>query len=168
MTAIDVAALLVRAVVGVTMVLHGCNHLWGGGGVAGTAGWFASLGMRPAKVHALLSGVGEIAAGTALVVGLVAPLACAFVVGTMVVAGVTAHRKNGFFIFRDGYEYVLVIAVACVALALLGAGTVSVDRMLGIEDDLRGGLGAAIAIVGGVGGAVLLLGASWRPSRAAG
>src|SRR5687768_11342292 len=99
MASMDVAALLVRAVVGATMVAHGYNHLWGGGGLAGTARWFGSLGMRPPKLHALLSGVGEIAAGAALLLGLLAPLACAFVIGTMVVAGVTAHRKNGFFVF---------------------------------------------------------------------
>ncbi|MEU6752179.1 DoxX family protein [Spirillospora sp. NPDC046719] len=168
MDAVDVAALLVRVVVGATMVVHGGNHLWGGGGVSGTAGWFASLGMRPAKVHALLSGAGEIAAGAALVLGLLTPLACAFVVGTMVVAGVTAHRKNGFFVFRDGYEYVLVLAVTCTALAMLGAGSASLDRLIGVEGDLRGSLGVAIALAGGVGGAVLLLAATWRPSRAAG
>nr|BFE38934.1 hypothetical protein GCM10010200_111850 [Actinomadura rugatobispora] len=124
MASVDVAALLVRVVVGVTMVAHGCNHLWGGGGLAGTARWFGSLGMRPPRLHALLSGAGEIAAGAALVAGLLTPLACAFVIGTMVVAGVTAHRGNGFFVFKDGYEYVLVLAAASAALALLGPGAV--------------------------------------------
>jgi putative oxidoreductase len=44
---VDVAALLLRAVLGVTMVAHGWNHAFGGGKIAGTARWFASIGMRP-------------------------------------------------------------------------------------------------------------------------
>ncbi|MGH3991663.1 MAG: DoxX family protein, partial [Pseudonocardiaceae bacterium] len=99
MTMVDTAALLLRIVVGLTMVAHGYNHLWGGGGLAGTARWFASLGMRPPKLHAALSGAGELAAGAALALGLLTPLAAAFIVGTMVVAGVTVHRHHGFFVF---------------------------------------------------------------------
>ena len=163
MAAIDVAALLIRVIVGVTMVAHGCNHLWGGGGLAGTARWFGSLGMRPPKLHALLSGAGEIVAGAALVLGLLTPLACAFVIGTMAVAAITAHRKNGFFVFRDGYEYVLVLAVTSAALALLGPGTLSADRLIGVDDALSGGPGVLIAAGAGVVGALALLAATWRP-----
>jgi putative oxidoreductase len=156
-TAADTAALLVRLVVGATMAAHGYNHLWGGGGVDGTARWFASLGMRPARLHAVLSGAGELAAGAAL--------AAAFVVGTMAVAGITAHRANGFFVFKDGYEYVLMIAVVCAALALAGPGGFSLDHAFGWDGVLSGGAGLAIAAGGGVLGAVALLAATWRPQR---
>jgi len=165
MIAADTAALLVRLVVGVTMAAHGYNHLWGGGGVEGTARWFASLGMRPARLHAVLSGAGELAAGTALAAGLLTPLAAAFVVGTMAVAGVTAHRSNGFFVFKDGYEYVLMIAVVCAALALAGPGGYSLDHVFGWDGALSGGAGFAIAAGGGVLGAAGLLAATWRPRR---
>ncbi|MEV6876484.1 DoxX family protein [Amycolatopsis sp. NPDC051128] len=165
MTAADTAALLVRLVIGATMAAHGYNHLWGGGGVAGTARWFASLGMRPARLHAVLSGAGELAAGAALAAGFLTPLAAAFVIGTMAVAGITAHRANGFFVFKDGYEYVLMIAVICVALALAGPGGFSLDHAIGWDGALSGGAGLAIAAGGGLAGAVLLLAATWRPGR---
>src|SRR5947199_9897627 len=100
MTPVDIASVLLRVVVGLTMVAHGYNHLWGGGGLVGTTRWFGSLGLRPPRLHALLSGAGEIAAGAALALGLGTPLAAAFVVGTAVVAGLTAHRRNGFFVVR--------------------------------------------------------------------
>jgi putative oxidoreductase len=164
-TAADTAALLVRLVVGATMAAHGYNHLWGGGGVDGTARWFASLGMRPARLHAVLSGAGELAAGAALAAGFLTPLAAAFVVGTMAVAGITAHRANGFFVFKDGYEYVLMIAVVCAALALAGPGGFSLDHAFGWDGVLSGGAGLAIAAGGGVLGAVALLAATWRPQR---
>ncbi len=165
MTVVDTAVLLLRVTVGLTMVAHGYNHLWGGGGLAGTARWFGSLGMRPPKLHAMLSGVGEIAAGTALTIGLLTPLAAAFVVGTMVVAGVAAHRANGFFVFKDGYEYVLMIAVVCAVIGLLGPGTASVDALFGLDTALDGGVGLLLAAGLGVAGAAALLAATWRPVR---
>lgn len=163
MSSIDVAALVLRLVVGLTMAAHGYNHVFGGGGLAGTTRWFASMGLRPAKVHALLSGAGELACGLGLVAGLLTPLCAAFVVGTMTVAGVAVHRKNGFFVFKDGFEYVLVLAVACVVLGLLGPGTASLDHLLGLDDVLDGRVGVAIAGGAGLLGAAGLLAACWRP-----
>lgn len=167
MSGVDIAVLLIRIAVGGTMIAHGYHHLWGGGGIAGTTRWFAALGMRPARLHAVLSGVGELTAGAALVIGLLTPLAAAFVVGTMVVAGVTAHRRNGFFVFRDGYEYVLLIAVVCAGIGLTGPGAISVDAAIGWPGWLSGGVGVAIAAGGGVLGAVGLLAATWRPETPA-
>jgi putative oxidoreductase len=163
MTTVDTAVALLRLVVGLTLVAHGYNHLWGCGGLAGTTRWFGSLGLRPPKLHAVLSGAGELGAGSALVIGLLTPMAAAFVVGAMVIAGVTAHRRNGFFIFKDGYEYVLMIGVVCVVIGLLGPGTASVDRLLGI--DVAGAIGLVIVVGLGVLGAAVLLVATWRPAR---
>lgn len=169
-TAVDVVLLIFRTTLGVMIFLHGYNHLFGGGGVEGTTRWFASLGFRPARVHALMSGTVELAIGVSLVAGLLTPVASAAVVGIMVVAGVAAHRPNGFFIFRDGYEYVLVVAVTAVALAAIGPGTWSVDAAIGLADyedvtspGLIGGLGALIAAGGGLLGGGLLLAFGWRP-----
>ncbi|HKR50989.1 MAG TPA: DoxX family protein [Pseudonocardiaceae bacterium] len=162
---VDAAAALLRAVVGLTLVAHGYNHLWGRGGLAGTARWFASLGLRPPKLHAVLSGAGELAAGAALAIGLLTPLAAAFVVGTMMTAGITAHRRNGFFVFKEGYEYVLMIGVVCAVIGLLGPGALSVDRLLGIDEAFTGAMGLALTLGLGVLGTVVLLAATWRPAR---
>jgi putative oxidoreductase len=151
--------------VGVTIFLHGYNHIWGGGKIEGTARWFESLGMKPGIVHAWLASVTELVCGVLLVVGFLTPLAAAGVVGIMVVAFVTNHRPNGFFIFRpgEGYEYVLNLAVAATALAGLGAGRWSIDGQF--EIDLAGLKGFVIVAVAGVGGAALLLATSWRPPK---
>jgi putative oxidoreductase len=164
MTLLDTAALILRLLIGLTMAIHGWNHLFGPGGLEGTARWFGSMGLRPPKLHALMSGAGEIVGGLALVAGLLTPLACAYVIGAMTVAGVTAHRKNGFFVFKDGYEYVLVIGVVSAVIALLGPGTSSVDALLGIARPLSGAVGVTIAVLGGVLGASALLAATWRPA----
>src|ERR1700690_3823273 len=92
--------LILRVSVGVTMIAHGYNHIYRGGKIKGTAGWFGSLGMKPGIFHAWLASITELAAGAALVVGLLTPLAAGALIGTLLVAFVTNHRKAGFFVFR--------------------------------------------------------------------
>jgi putative oxidoreductase len=166
MTKLDLAALLLRAVVGGTMIAHGWNHAFGGGRLPGTARWFESIGIRPGRVHALFATVTEIGAGALLLAGLANSLAAAGVVGTMLVALVANHLRNGFFIFRpgEGYEYVLMIIVVAVALAVLGPGRYSLDHLAGVR--LDGWAGLVIALVAGGGGAAALLATCWRPEPA--
>jgi putative oxidoreductase len=160
---VDIAALLLRAVLGATMLAHGFNHAFGGGKIAGTTRWFASIGMRPAWVHAYVATVTEIGSGVLLLLGLLTPLAAAGVLGTMLVALVTAHLRNGFFIFRpgQGYEYVVMICVVAAALAGTGAGWLSLDHVVGYP--ISGWVSYAVAVgAGGIGAALTLL-TSWRP-----
>jgi putative oxidoreductase len=164
-TELDTASLIIRLVVGLTIVAHGYNHVFGPGGIQGTAGWFSSMGLRPGIVHAWTSGLLEIAAGFGLAVGFLNALSAGAIIGIMIVAGITAHRPNGFFIFKpgQGYEYVLMISAVAAADAILGPGKASLDHALGIEMD--GWLGGLLAVLLGVGGAILLLGTSWRPEK---
>jgi putative oxidoreductase len=162
--AVDLALLVFRCAIGIVFFAHGYNHLFRGGKVAGTGRWFESLGMRPGVVHAWLASLTELGAGAMLVLGLVTPLAGAGVIGTMVVAWIINHRKNGFFIFRpgEGYEYVMTLTFCGLVLAVIGPGNWSLDNALGF--DVRPGVtGLVVALVGGVGGALALLAACWRP-----
>ncbi|HEX9033410.1 MAG TPA: DoxX family protein [Streptosporangiaceae bacterium] len=156
-----VALLLMRVVIGVTMIAHGYNHWRGGGRIAGTARWFSGLGLRQGVLQAWMSVVAELGAGALLIVGLLTPLACAAVISVMLVAGLLAHRPNGFFVFKDGYEYVLVLAVTCVALAILGPGKLSADSAAGIT--VTGWAGGGIAIGVAVVATAGLLATFWRP-----
>lgn len=162
---VDIASLILRVSVGGTLVAHGWNHAFGGGKIEGTAGWFESMGLRPGRLHALTATGTELGAGVLLLLGLLTPLAAAGAVGTMGVAFITAHLRNGFFIFRpgQGYEYVVMIILVACALGALGGGAVSLDRALGVADDLSGWTGLAIAALAGGVGAALLLAVFWRP-----
>jgi putative oxidoreductase len=166
---LDLGLFVLRVVVGATIAAHGYNHIFRGGKIAGTARWFESLGMRPGVVHAWLASATELAAGVSLVLGFLTPLGAAGVAGTMAVAFVTNHRKNGFFIFRpgEGWEYVNVLMLAGVALGATGPGRWSVDEALSL-DWVAGTSGLAIAAGGGLGGAALLLATCWRPPAPAG
>jgi putative oxidoreductase len=160
---VDIAAMILRASIGATMLAHGWNHAFGGGKLPGTARWFESIGIRPGRVHALFATLTELGAGTLLIVGLLNSLAAAAVVGTMLVALIANHMKNGFFIFRpgEGYEYVLMIILVSAALAALGPGRISLDHAAGLG--LTGWVGLLIALGAGGAGAALLLLTSWRP-----
>jgi putative oxidoreductase len=163
MDSVNIAALVLHLVVGGIMLAHGWNHAFGGGKLPGTARWFESIGIRPGRRHALFATVTELGAGALLILGLLTPLAAAGVVGTMVVALVANHVKNGFFIFRpgEGYEYVLMITLVSCAIGALGAGGWSVDQLAGFS--VHGWAGLAIAAFAGTGGGALLLATSWRP-----
>lgn len=165
---LDVAAAIMRLSLGITMFLHGWNHVFGGGKLAGTASWFESIGLRPGRVHAAMATLTEIGAGVFLILGLLTPLAAGAAMGAMLVALITNHAKNGFFIFRpgEGYEYVLMIVLMTAALASLGGGSLSLDNAFGFGLDGWAGLLSAIAI--GAGGSAVLLVTSWRPDRARG
>lgn len=163
---VDLGFLIARLVVGFTILAHGYNHVWGGGKIEGTARWFESLGLKPGKLHAWMASITELVCGPLLMLGLLTPFAGAGIVGVMVVAFLTNHRPNGFFIFRpgEGYEYVLNLAAVGLLFGAIGAGGWSIDHALGIQDELWGWTGLGIAAVGGIGGALALLAVFWRPA----
>ncbi|HEV3280838.1 MAG TPA: DoxX family protein [Acidimicrobiales bacterium] len=163
--ATDLALLVLRVTVGAIFLAHGINHIFGGGKIAGTGRWFESLGMRPGWMHAWTASLTEIGAGTLLVGGLLTPVAAAGVVGVMLVAWITNHHGNGFFIFRpgEGWEYVMTLTMTGVVIAMLGPGRWSIDDAAGLLG-LAGWTGLWIVLGAGAGGAALLLVGFWRPA----
>jgi putative oxidoreductase len=163
---VDYASLFLRVALGITMIAHGYNHAFGGGKLPGTTRWFASIGIEPARVHALLATVTELGCGVLLILGLFTPLAAAGVAGTLFVALISNHIKNGFFIFRpgEGYEYVLFIILTAFGLGALGGGKYSIDYKLvsHFHGWLYGGKGLLVTLVGIVFGALLLI-TCWTP-----
>jgi len=168
MRAYDVAMLMLRLVLGLTMAAHGYNKFFGPGGIAGTAGWFDSIGMRPGAFHARVAAGTEVAAGLGLAVGLVTPVAAAGFVALMLVAAWTVHRKNGFFITKEGWEYNLVLAAAAVSVAV-APGRLSLDHLLfagtGFAHLLRGWSGLLIALGLGLAGGIGQLMLFYRPGK---
>ena len=162
MEATDLALLILRVWLGIVIIAHGVNH---GRSIEGTTNWFAKLGWKKARLQAILSSGAEVAIGVGLIVGLLTPLAAAGLIATMFVAFISNHRPNGFFIFRpgEGYEYVATIAFASLALAMMGAGDISLDNAFGI-DTLDGWTGLIIGL-GGFAAGALQLATFWRPEE---
>ena len=129
----ETGLLLIRIVLGVVFAAHGAQKLFGwfgGFGIAGTGGWLASMGFRPARLHATVSGLSEFGGGLLLAFGLLTPLGAAAVAGVMIVAIATAHIPNGFFNTAGGYEFNLTLAVTALGLGFTGPGRYSLDRVL--------------------------------------
>jgi len=149
--------LLLRIVVGLLLAAHGSQKLFGwfgGYGIAGTGGYLESLGFKPGKAMAVVTGLAEVAGGVALAVGLLTPLAAAVVIGTMTVAAWT-HAANGLWATAGGYELPFVYAVVGATLGFTGAGDFSLDHALGLS--FGTGYGVAAIVLGLVAAAVNIL-----------
>ena len=128
---------VLRLVVGVVFIAHGAQKLfgiWGGDGLAATAGQFEQLGLRPSYALAVLVGVVEFGGGLMLMAGALTPVVSLALVVTMAVAIWKVHGANGFFINwantpgqGHGFEYNLLLIGALGALALGGPGAFSHD-----------------------------------------
>lgn len=159
MTRANEALLLLRVSFGISLAAHGANKLRGG--IAGTQGWFASIGMRHARLQAWTASLTEIGAGMLLTVGLLTAPACMAIIALMVVAIATVHWKVGYFIFlpNGGWEYCAAIITVATALSLTGPGTRSIDSALDLP--LSAGWWA-LPVGVAIGFAHLAI--SWRPS----
>jgi putative oxidoreductase len=160
----NAAMLLLRVAFGLTMAAHGYAKVFKGGKLAGTAGWFDSIGMKPGAVHARLAAGTEIFAGLGLAIGLLTTFSAMGFVGVMLVAGYVVHRSSGFFIVSGGWEFTFILAVAAVGIAMLGPGEWYVDNALGIDADLDGWLGLILAAGGGIAAGAAQLAIFYRPT----
>jgi putative oxidoreductase len=162
---VNFALLVLRLFFGVALAAHGYNKVFGGGGLAGTARWFGSIGMKWPNLQARMAAGTEIGAGLLFAAGLLTPFAAAGVIGLMVVAGWSVHRNNGFFIVKSGWEFTAAFAIVAWAVGAIGAGRFSLDNAFDITfDDWTGALIAALL---GVGAGIAQLAVCYRPASVA-
>ncbi|MDW6094531.1 DoxX family protein [Vibrio rhizosphaerae] len=127
------APLILRVPVGVILMAHGAQKLFGwfgGGGLEGTGKWMASIGIEPGMLMAALAGSGEFFGGLFLLLGLLTRPAACVTAFTMVVAIFSVHINNGLFLSNNGYEYALALLAACTSLIFSGSGKVSLDQAI--------------------------------------
>jgi putative oxidoreductase len=155
----DIGLLVLHVVVGLLLVGHGSQKLFGlfgGQGVAGAGAFMEMIGLRPGRFHAVLGGLAEVVGGGLLALGLLTPVGSALVIAVMVAATLTAHWSNGLWAQNGGFELPLTNIAAAFALAAVGPGDISLDAALGL--DLAGigwALGAlAVGLAGGIGAVV--------------
>jgi putative oxidoreductase len=79
----------------------------------------------------------------------------------------TNHLKNGFFLTsaKEGYEYVVTVAVLSIALGALSPGKWSLDHAFGIEFPFEPKKALAVAAIVGIGGTAGFLAMFWRPPK---
>jgi putative oxidoreductase len=126
---------LLRVAVGLMLIPHGAQKLFGafgGGGIAGTAGFLESVGYSNATVWAALIAVVEFFGGACLALGLLTRPA-AVAIAAFLGSAVVFHSANGFFWTGGGFEYPLLWTVCALYFAVRGGGHYSVDAQLGKE-----------------------------------
>ncbi len=124
----DLALLVLRLGIGVMFFAHGLQMglgKLGGPGVAGFAKMLEGMGFAPALVWSYLAGYTTLIGGLFLILG-IAPRFSAFSLFIFIlVAAYKVHLSKGFFLQSGGFEYNFVIASACLALVIAGAGKYS-------------------------------------------
>ena len=132
---VDLGLLVLRLVLGVIFIGHGAQKLFGSFGgprISGFAKVLEQLGIKLAKPMAILAGLAEFVGGILVTLGFLTPLAALALVVVMIVAVLTVHLKNGFFVTNGGYEFNLALVGIALTLLIVGAGVYSLDSLLGI------------------------------------
>ncbi|MEO8358898.1 MAG: DoxX family protein [Vicinamibacteria bacterium] len=129
------AVLVARIVLGCVMLPHGVQKTlgwFGGYGFVGTMNFFTTT-MHIPWVFALAAILAESVGAIALIAGLGTRLAAAAIATNMVVAVLTSHLANGFFMNwfgnqkGEGFEYHLLAIGLALVLMIQGGGRWSAD-----------------------------------------
>ena len=134
---VDIALLLIRIVIGGIVMMHGLLKLGlvgKGGSIAGVAGWFDSMGLRPGLFWAYVAVLAEAGGGLLTVLGLGGPIGPGLLAGDLVVVTIVAHWAQGFWAGggKVGWEFPVPLLAGALAIALAGTGAWSLDRLLGL------------------------------------
>ncbi len=159
MTSADLGLLALRLTVGGVYAAHGAQKVfgwWSGPGFSGWTAAMARMGLRPARLWALVSGLTELAGGLLLAAGAATPVVAALLVAQSIVIIVRGHWSKGFWNRNGGIEFPLVLLGGAAAILGTGPGGLSVDSAVGLAatDDVRAGI-LVVALAGAV-AAILL------------
>ncbi|HSO15355.1 MAG TPA: DoxX family protein [Arthrobacter sp.] len=123
------ARTILRIVTGFLFAAHGWQK-FNEFTIAGTQAAFAQMGVPAANVAAPIIATLELIGGVALILGVLTRVFAALLAVNMLGALFLVHAPAGIFAATGGYELVLILAAAALALAFVGAGKVSVDKVL--------------------------------------
>jgi putative oxidoreductase len=131
----DIAYTLMRVVIGYILLMHGWAKVTSQAGVPGVAKYMATLGLEPGTVFAYAAVFLETVGAVCIIVGLFTRFFAAALAVEIGIAFAVVHLPKGFSISNNqgGYEYVLLIGIVLLLVAIRGGGPYSVDRAIGRE-----------------------------------
>ncbi|RFA15322.1 hypothetical protein B7R21_04715 [Subtercola boreus] len=125
----DIVLLVARLALAAVLISHGLQKVSNGFGA--TASGFAGMGIPFAEGAAAFTIAVELGGGLLLALGAFTALAGILVAVAMAGALFFAHAGSGVFAADGGWELVGMIGAIGLVLAAVGAGRLSVDRLLG-------------------------------------
>jgi putative oxidoreductase len=128
----DIAGTLVRVVVGIMFLMH-VSAKFKIGAAAVAANVMSKNGLEPGLAFAYAAIILETVGGVCLIIGLFTRFFAAALAIEMAIALLFVHLPKGYAAGGGGYEYVLLIGVVLLAIAIRGGGPYSADRMIGKE-----------------------------------
>ena len=132
----NLAAFILRLVLGGLMAGHGAQKLFGsfgGPGIEGTSGFMEMLGLKPGRPWAWLAALSEFGGGALTLLGFLNPLGPIGIIGSMAMATTTAHGGKPIWVTEGGAELPVTNIAAATALMLSGPGKWSLDSAFGIR-----------------------------------
>ncbi len=147
----NLALLILRTVMGMTLIAHGYTKLFGGagrephpslgklygqgfkeavasGGPSNFAKTLESKNIPAPDLAAYASGLAEFGGGLALLTGTMTRFAALAVLVNMIMAIRTVHWEHGFY-GQPGFEYPAQLAGGALAVFIAGPGALSVDGL---------------------------------------
>jgi putative oxidoreductase len=121
----QIALGLVRIAAGVIFFAHGYQKFFAMG-IEGTTGFFTQLGVPLPGIAAILVASLELVGGLLLIAGFMTRLIAIPLAIDMSTAILLFHSKHGFFV-PMGVEFVTLLLVSAIALAIAGPGAFSID-----------------------------------------
>ena len=131
----SIALPILRAGLGIILIAHGCQKLFGmfgGMGITGNAALFDRLGYHPGMFWGTLVGCTETIGGTLLVIGLFTRPAALSVIVFMIFS-IQFTSAKGFFWLQGGMEYSILILLVALAFLIKGGGDYSIDKGMSKE-----------------------------------
>lgn len=128
-TSASLGALLLRVTLGVLSLAHGLVLKVMTFGLAGTAGYFESIGYPGALAYVVA--LAEIAAGIGLILGILPRLAA--IASVPLLIGATLQHAGNGWVFSGtggGWEFPVAWTVLLLASALVGPGAYALGRKL--------------------------------------
>ncbi|MFF0308520.1 DoxX family protein [Streptosporangium sp. NPDC004379] len=122
------ALLLGRIGIGVIFLVHGWQKFTTMG-ISGTTAFFEQIGIPLPGLAAPAVAVLEVVGGIAFIVGAALPVFGVLLALDMAGAIVFVHGANGFAADKGGYEFVLALAAAALAIGFSGGGALAVDGL---------------------------------------
>jgi putative oxidoreductase len=123
---------LMRVAIGLILFVHGWGKVMGPG-ATGVTNYFTSLGLPAPGALAYWAIFIETVGALCVAAGLFTRFFAAALAIEMLIAMFAAHWAKGFSVGQGGYEYVLLLGIVLLGIAIRGGGRYSVDSTIGKE-----------------------------------